>query len=196
MKICSVCGRLNNFKYADLCPACYYYFKNGGTINPIPDRGEITYDYRGYPVCHICGMAFEKIGTHVQAKHNISVYEYKECYGICNKTSLTSERYHYVNGQYDRTKNLTQMGSLNPSMKIRKDREVRLQERNMMSERQFRQGKKYRIIDNITGEVNIGYLCEIKEILKCSSKFILNSIARKQAPIVIKDNYIIEKISE
>ena len=44
-------------------------------------------------MCHICGKAYSKLGNHIRFKHQMTMKEYKEKYGICNRTKMTSENY-------------------------------------------------------------------------------------------------------
>ena len=47
--ICLSCIKDVNALYSKgLCRACYNYFKDGGTVNPLPEAGTIAYDERGY----------------------------------------------------------------------------------------------------------------------------------------------------
>ena len=47
--ICLSCNKdVNELSSKGLCRACYNYFKDGGTVNPLPDAGTIAYDERGY----------------------------------------------------------------------------------------------------------------------------------------------------
>lgn len=92
--ICKTCGREFNKLYTkNQCNSCYVYEKNGGTENEIPKKGEIKYDSRNYPICHICGRAYKKIGAHLQ-QHNMTISEYRERFGINQRTALTNSTYH------------------------------------------------------------------------------------------------------
>ena len=74
--ICLSCNKdVNELSSKGLCRACYNYFKDGGTVNPLPDAGTIAYDERGYVICHICGKA------------------YKERFGLCNNAKTTEANY-------------------------------------------------------------------------------------------------------
>ena len=48
----------------------------------LPKYGEVKYDYRGYPICHICGKSFKKLLSHVWQKHGLTAYEYKKQFGL------------------------------------------------------------------------------------------------------------------
>ena len=92
--ICKKCGKPTNAIYhAGMCYTCYEYFRKGGTENPIPDKGKIEHDSRGYVVCHICGRAYKRLGSHAKEAHNMSVAEYKEQFGLCNNAKTTEAKY-------------------------------------------------------------------------------------------------------
>ena len=92
---CSKCGRIieKNKCLGGMCQACYYYFKNGGTENELPSKGVIKYDERGCVICHICGRAYKRLGSHVKESHNMTIFEYKEQFGLCNNARTTEENY-------------------------------------------------------------------------------------------------------
>lgn len=92
---CSECGKpITDRAYPNnTCQACYKYFLNGGTVSSIPTQGTIAYDHRGYVVCHICGRAYKRLGSHVKESHNMKVAEYKELFGLCNNARTTESTY-------------------------------------------------------------------------------------------------------
>lgn len=90
---CKKCGNHTENRFKGYCERCYNYYRNGGTDNPIPPKGVITYDKHGYVVCHICGQAFKKLGQHAYNKHHITANSYKEQFGICANTHLTETEY-------------------------------------------------------------------------------------------------------
>ena len=99
--ICLSCNKDVNELYSEgLCPSCYRYFKDGGTINPLPDAGTIAYDERGYVVCHICGKAYRRLGTHVAQAHDMTIKTYKERFGLCNNAKTTEANYSRMMSDY------------------------------------------------------------------------------------------------
>ena len=99
--ICLSCNKDVNALYSGgLCPPCYKYFKDGGTINPLPDVGTIAYDERGYVVCHICGKAYRRLGTHVAQAHDMTIKTYKERFGLCNNAKTTEANYSRMMSDY------------------------------------------------------------------------------------------------
>lgn len=93
---CRECGKELTKSYGGLCQGCYHYFRNGGTINPVPDKGTITYDIHGRVVCHICGRAFTRLGSHVKESHNMTIEEYKEEFGLCKRAKTTESIYSKI----------------------------------------------------------------------------------------------------
>ena len=110
--LCSKCGKPISDKIypEETCQACYNYYHKGGTDNPIPPKGKITHDYRGYVVCHICGRAYKRLGSHIKESHNMSIAEYKEKFGLCNNARTTEASYskfmHDLAYKYDMPKRL------------------------------------------------------------------------------------------
>ena len=99
--ICLSCNKDVNALYSEgLCRACYKYFKDGGTVNPLPDVGTIAYDERGYVVCHICGKAYRRLGTHVAQAHDLTIKAYKERFGLCNNAKTTEANYSRMMHDY------------------------------------------------------------------------------------------------
>ena len=99
--ICTCCNRqFVRLNEAGLCETCHRYFKEGGIINPLPGPGTIAYDHRGCVVCHICGKAYKRLGTHVKQFHNMTIKEYKERFGLCNNTKTTEANYSKMMHDY------------------------------------------------------------------------------------------------
>lgn len=90
---CRECGKEITKSYNGLCQGCYHYFRNGGTINPIPEKGRIQYDINGRVICHICGRAYTRLGSHVKESHDMTIEEYKEEFGLCKRSKTTESRY-------------------------------------------------------------------------------------------------------
>jgi hypothetical protein len=82
---CNSCDRklTGKKKYPNgLCQACYNYFRLGGKVNELPEKGTIACDDRGYPICHICGKAYRKPLSHAWLVHGMHEDEYKEKFGL------------------------------------------------------------------------------------------------------------------
>lgn len=141
---CSKCGKPISGKiYPDeTCQACYNYYHKGGTDNPLPALGKIEYDHRGYVVCHICGRAYKRLGSHIKESHGMSIAEYKAKFELCNKSKTTernySEHMHDLAYKYDMPKRLQITGKatrFKKGEKVRLGKQVRLQECLDRSER-------------------------------------------------------------
>ena len=92
---CSFCGKEQNNKvYPNgLCQGCYKYFHDGGTVNPLPEPGVIARDHRGNVICHICGRAYKRLGSHIRESHGMTTAEYKEVFGLCASCKTTHDNY-------------------------------------------------------------------------------------------------------
>lgn len=134
---CTECDQQAIPNHKGMCQICYNYFRKGGTNNPIPDKGIIAHDYRGYVVCHICGKAYKRLGSHVKEKHHMSIAEYKAEFELCNNARTTEENYskhmHNLAYKHDMPKQLIETGvatRVKPGQKdLRLGKAVRLQER-------------------------------------------------------------------
>lgn len=92
---CSKCGKPISGKIypEETCQSCYNYYHKGGIDNPLPKLGKIEYDYRGYVICHICGRAYKRLGSHIKESHNMTIAEYKEKFELCNNAKTTERNY-------------------------------------------------------------------------------------------------------
>lgn len=135
---CKKCGKPISGKIYpnETCQACYNYYHKGGTDNPLPPLGKIEYDYRGYVVCHICGRAYKRLGSHIKEWHNMSIAEYKAEFELCNNARTTEVNYsahmHDLAYKYDMPKRLQVAGKATRIKKGENDKrlgkKVRLQE--------------------------------------------------------------------
>ena len=103
MYTCKHCGKLTKQLYClgnqikpSACQGCYIYFKKGGTINPLPDAGCIAYDVHGKVICHLCGRAYTRLGSHIKESHFMTIAEYKESFGLCKRTKTTEQSYSHT----------------------------------------------------------------------------------------------------
>lgn len=136
---CKFCGKMQKGSKVypnELCQGCYKYFHEGGTINPLPSRGEIARDSRGFVVCHICGRAYKRLGSHIRESHGMTIAEYKEMFGLCANSRTTEQEYSKLMRQHaienDMPKRLMIAG-FNTRIKtgethMRKGKKIRLQE--------------------------------------------------------------------
>lgn len=132
---CKKCGKHTNRSYAGMCQSCYRYYHDGGTDNPLPELGKVEYDHRGYVVCHICGRAYKRLGSHIKESHNMNIAEYKAKYELCRNARTTEKNYsqhmHNLAYKYDMPQRLKEAGKITrfkKGSKIRLGKKVRLQE--------------------------------------------------------------------
>lgn len=85
-----------------ICQSCYIYLKNGGVIHPLPEPGTIVSDEEGKIVCHICGQAHDKLGSHIVNKHKMLTKEYKDYFDLPQNVSLASEQHRIKMREYNR----------------------------------------------------------------------------------------------
>lgn len=128
-QICTSCNKtFIGKKYPNgYCQRCYNYFRTGGTVHTIPEKGVIAKDEEGKVICHICGKSYRVLGDHVRSAHLMTIKEYKEEFGICNNTHLT-ERTYYTKMKnyalhYDMDKQLIATGA---NTRISSTRKLRL----------------------------------------------------------------------
>lgn len=116
---CSICGTaLPHNRYGDLCQSCYVYFRNGGILYPKPLVGVVATNEKGEFICHICGKAYAKLGSHIVQSHGLPIKEYKKKFSLADSTSLCEKELkehlrQSVIDNYDKvvTENLTNKGS-------------------------------------------------------------------------------------
>lgn len=136
---CKFCGKVQKRSKVypnELCQGCYKYFHDGGTINPLPSRGEIARDSRGFVVCHICGRAYKRLGSHIRESHGMTIAEYKEMFGLCSNSRTTEHEYSELMRRHAIENNMPEQllaAGFNTRIKtgetrLRKGKQVRLQE--------------------------------------------------------------------
>ena len=146
---CTKCGKPIPTKiYPNgTCQACYHYYHKGGVDNPIPPKGKIAHDHRGYVICHICGRAYKRLGSHIKESHGMSISEYKAEFELCNNARTTERNYsahmHKLAYKYDMPNRLQETGKATRIKKGERDKrlgkKVRLQECLDKSERYKRE---------------------------------------------------------
>lgn len=93
---CTVCGEYTSksiLKERCICQACYQYIRNGGIVHAPSPKGVLTFDENSNPICHICGQAHRKLGTHIYWHHHMTVEEYKRFYKLNSADQLTNPEY-------------------------------------------------------------------------------------------------------
>lgn len=76
--------------YQKLCMSCYQSYKRSDGIYPLPPAGTIQYSPKGWPICHICGMAHRKVLQHAYYRHNIKAYDYKVRFNLTKHRGIMS----------------------------------------------------------------------------------------------------------
>ena len=95
MKQCLMCGG-NNTTTGKYCNTCYSYLrKHPEGRYPLPPKGVIYYAPNGDAICHICGEAQRKLGSHIAHRHHMSQNEYRDMFGLYHNTRLSN--YEYIN---------------------------------------------------------------------------------------------------
>lgn len=101
-KICDMCGGKNTTT-GKHCNSCYAYLKTHPEgIYDLPNEGEVRYAKNGDPICHICGMAFRKLGNHIQFKHHLSQEEYRDRFKLYRNTKLSNIDYQITMSNYNK----------------------------------------------------------------------------------------------
>ena len=145
MANCSSCGKkIDGRVYPDeQCQGCCLYFHRGGLVNEIPPVGEVKYDHRGYVICHICGRAYTRLGSHIRESHGMVIDEYKEKFELCGGAKTTEEKYSakmsalaYRNKMVERLLVVgVETRIKKGETKLRKGKKTRLQETKMKRDR-------------------------------------------------------------
>ena len=60
----------------------------------------IKYDINGKVICHICGRAYTRLGSHVKESHDMTIEEYKEKFGLCKRAKTTESSYSNMMHRY------------------------------------------------------------------------------------------------
>lgn len=94
--ICPECGKVHNKSYTGLCQSCYNYFRNGGKVYDLPPKGFIMHGDDGKVICHICGRAYVRLGSHIRESHNMTINQYKKIYGLNYSAKTTEASYSAV----------------------------------------------------------------------------------------------------
>lgn len=101
MRTCKLCK--NKFgQKGYYCPSCYAYLRiHPEGIYELPNAGEIRRASNGDPICHICGMAYRKLGNHIAFKHHMTQNEYRDMFKLYHNTKLSNYEYIDKMSQYN-----------------------------------------------------------------------------------------------
>lgn len=92
-KKCKRCGMVFSRK-GSYCEICVKYRQRHPEGNyPTPPRGEIYIVPNGDIVCHICGGAYKKLGTHIKKFHHMEVNEYKDRFQLAHNSTICNVEY-------------------------------------------------------------------------------------------------------
>ena len=93
VKECQFCGGINKTtgKY---CNTCYSYLRRHpeGRYS-LPPKGVVYYAPNGDVICHICGEAQRKLGSHIAYRHHMSQNEYRDMFELYHNTRLSNSEY-------------------------------------------------------------------------------------------------------
>ena len=95
MKQCQFCGGVNKTT-GRYCNTCYSYLRRHPEGRyPLPPKGVVHYAPNGDAICHICGEAQRKLGSHIAHRHHMSQNEYRDMFELYHNTRLSN--YEYIN---------------------------------------------------------------------------------------------------
>jgi hypothetical protein len=94
---CRVCGDrvrrlIHSPEHGVVCSRCYQRAKRAGKVYDLPSYGELGYSEDGKPICHVCGLAFDKVLSHVWQVHDMTEQEYKKQFGLETTKGIMSEK--------------------------------------------------------------------------------------------------------
>ena len=95
MKRCKICNDIiPSYHNSNICQSCNTYYKNHPEGEyPLPPKGEVHYAKNGDVICHICGRAYRKLGSHIRNKHKLAQNDYRDMFGLYHNTKLSNNEY-------------------------------------------------------------------------------------------------------
>ena len=92
MTNCEICGALKS--RGRYCGNCYAYLrKHPEGRYPLPEKGTVAYATNGDPICHLCGEAHRKLGSHIAFRHHMTQNEYRDMFRLYHNTRLSNCEY-------------------------------------------------------------------------------------------------------
>ena len=92
---CQFCGGVNKTT-GRYCNTCYSYLRRHPEGRyPLHPKGVVHYAPNGDAICHICGEAQRKLGSHIAHRHHMSQNEYRDMFELYHNTRLSN--YEYIN---------------------------------------------------------------------------------------------------
>lgn len=97
-----MCGG-ENTTTGKYCNSCYAYLRRHpeGAYD-LPECGVVKYAPNGDPICHICGQAHRKLGSHIRLKHHMEQNEYRDKFKLYRNTRLSNMEYQENMADYNR----------------------------------------------------------------------------------------------
>lgn len=96
------CG--DNTTTGRYCNHCSQYLrKHPEGLYPLPKAGRVEYADNGDPICHICGEAHRKLGSHIAHKHFMTQNEYRDKFKLYRNTKLSNYEYRKKMLEYNNT---------------------------------------------------------------------------------------------
>ena len=145
MKQCQMCGG-NNTTTGKYCNTCYSYLrKHPEGRYPLPPKGVIYYAPNGDAICHICGEAQRKLGSHIAHRHHMSQNEYRDMFGLYHNTRLSN--YEYI-------ENMSQINNKYRDIVVKENlikggTKTRITHENGLSGRKFQHKVSKKILENL-----------------------------------------------
>ena len=145
VKECQFCGGVNKTtgKY---CNTCYGYLrKHPEGRYPLPPKGMVHYAPNGDTICHICGEAQRKLGSHIAHRHHMSQNEYRDMFELYHNTRLSN--YEYI-------KNMSQINNKYRDIVVKENlikrgEKTRITHENGLSGRKFQHKVSKKILENL-----------------------------------------------
>ena len=145
MKKCQICGG-NNITTGRYCNTCYSYLRRHPEGRyPLPPKGVIHCASNGDVICHICGEAQRKLGSHIARRHHMSQNEYRDMFELYHNTRLSN--YEYI-------KNMSQINSKYRDIVVKENlikrgEKTRITHENGLSGRKFQHKVSKKILENL-----------------------------------------------
>lgn len=145
MKQCQICGG-NNATTGRYCNTCYSYLrKHPEGRYPLPPKGVIHCASNGDVICHICGEAQRKLGSHISKRHHMSQNEYRDMFELYHNTKLSN--YEYI-------KNMSRINNKYRDIVVKENlikrgEKTRITHENGLSGRKFQHKVSKKILDSI-----------------------------------------------
>lgn len=94
-KKCKYCNSvIPKYHSSHICQSCCTYLRNHPEgFYELPPKGEVYYAPNGDVICHICGQAHRKLGSHIVLKHKMTQQEYRDEFKLYHNTRLSNKDY-------------------------------------------------------------------------------------------------------